>query len=105
MQTRFDFTDYHVAIAGGSRGIGRAIALGFLEAGARVSVCARGEDGLRALEKDAGVHASNLHVQPCDLAKIEEIETWITVAAETMGGLDVLVNNATGYGFDDKDEA
>lgn len=104
MTTPFDFTGYHVAIAGGSRGIGRAIALEFLEAGARVSVCARGEDGLDALRNDAAT-PERLHTQRCDLANPEEIESWIAAAAAEMKGLDVLVNNATGYGFEETDEA
>jgi 3-oxoacyl-[acyl-carrier protein] reductase len=101
----FDFTGYRVAIAGGSRGIGRAIALAFLEAGAAVSVCARGQEGLRQLTKDAGTHADHLHTQPCDLANAEEIKRWIADAAHALDGIDVLVNNATGYGFEESDEA
>src|SRR5574337_887653 len=46
MKTPFDFSGYRVLVAGGSRGIGRAVVLGFLEAGASVCVCARGKDGL-----------------------------------------------------------
>lgn len=38
----FDFHDRRVIVAGGSKGIGRAIALGFARAGASVSVCAAG---------------------------------------------------------------
>ncbi|HET9834747.1 MAG TPA: SDR family oxidoreductase [Rhodanobacteraceae bacterium] len=105
MTTPFDFTGYYVAIAGGSRGIGRAIALEFLEAGARVSVCARGQDGLDELRNGAGTRAERIHTQRCDLANPQEIESWIATAAAEMGGLDVLVNNATGYGFEDTDEA
>ncbi len=105
MDTPFDFTGYRVAIAGGSKGIGRAIALGFLEADATVAVCARGQDGLGALRKDAGVHADKLHAQTCDLGDADQIERWIADAAHAMGGLDVLVNNATGYGFHDDDES
>jgi 3-oxoacyl-[acyl-carrier protein] reductase len=103
--TPFDFSGYRVAIAGGSRGIGRAIALGFLEAGAAVSVCARGREGLDALKQDAGEGAARLHVQPCDLADVQQIGTWIDAAATTLGGLDVLVNNATGSGFREDDES
>jgi len=105
MTPPFDFTGYHVALAGGSRGIGRAIAMEFLEAGARVSVCARGQDGLDRLREDAGSAAARLHAQRCDLANPAEIESWIAAATEAMGGLDVLVNNATGYGFEETDEA
>jgi 3-oxoacyl-[acyl-carrier protein] reductase len=104
-QTPFDFTGYRVAIAGGSKGIGRAIALDFLAAGARVSVCARGQDGLDVLAKDAGAHASRLHTQACDLAEADQIGRWIDDAAQAMGGMDVQINNATGYGFREDDES
>jgi len=103
--TPFDFTGYRVALAGGSKGIGRAIALGFLAAGAQVSVCARGQDGLDALAKDAGAHANRLHTQACDLAEVDQIERWIADAAQAMGGMDVQINNATGYGFREDDES
>ncbi|HKZ11699.1 MAG TPA: SDR family oxidoreductase [Rhodanobacteraceae bacterium] len=103
--TPFDFNGYRVAVAGGSKGIGRAIALGFLEGGAQVSVCARGRNGLDALTKDAGSHASQLHTHTCDLSQVEQIERWTAGAAQAMGGMDVLVNNATGYGFREDDES
>lgn len=105
MATPFNFTDYRVALAGGSKGIGRAITLDFLAAGASVSVCARGQDGLEALAKDAGADAGRLHTQVCDLAEGGQIERWITDAAQALGGIDVLVNNATGYGFREDDES
>ncbi|MGH8125006.1 MAG: SDR family NAD(P)-dependent oxidoreductase [Rhodanobacteraceae bacterium] len=105
MNTPFDFTSYRVAIAGGSRGIGRAIALGFLEAGAQVSVCARGQDGLDALTRDGADRVDKLHPHRCDLSQADQIECWIADAAKAMGGIDVLVNNATGYGFRDDDES
>ncbi|HET9818111.1 MAG TPA: SDR family oxidoreductase [Rhodanobacteraceae bacterium] len=105
MRKAFDFTGYRVAIAGGSRGIGRAIARGFLDAGAAVSVCARGQEGLDALKRDAGAGTERLLVQRCDLADVEQIGTWVDAAVSGLGGLDVLVNNATGYGFRDDDES
>jgi 3-oxoacyl-[acyl-carrier protein] reductase len=105
VSTPFDFNGYRVAVAGGSKGIGRAIALGFLEGGAQVSVCARGQEGLDALARDAGAHAGNLHTQTCDLSQIDQIERWIGDAAQALGGLDVQINNATGYGFREDDES
>ncbi|MDE2497281.1 MAG: SDR family NAD(P)-dependent oxidoreductase, partial [Xanthomonadaceae bacterium] len=105
MTSPFDFTGYRVAIAGGSKGIGRAIALDFLAAGANVAVCARGQDGLDALARDAGTSAGRLHVHACDLAKAGQIERWVADAAQALGGMDVLVNNATGYGFREDDES
>ena len=105
MTSPFDFTGYRVAIAGGSKGIGRAIALGFLAAGADVAVCARGPEGLARLAKHAGANAGRLHTHACDLAEAAQIERWIAGAAQALGGMDVLVNNATGYGFREDDES
>lgn len=105
MKVPFNFTGYRVAVAGGSRGIGRAIVLGFLETGAVVSVCARGKEGLDRLRHDAGANAEKLHTQVCDLAKADEIKLWVAASAEALGGIDVLINNATGYGFREEDEA
>ena len=43
-----EFKGKNVVVAGGSRGIGRSIALAFAAGGANVSICARGEEALRA---------------------------------------------------------
>ncbi|MBR0672806.1 SDR family NAD(P)-dependent oxidoreductase [Neoroseomonas soli] len=95
----FDFTGRRVLVAGGSRGIGRAIALGFARAGARVSACARGADALAALKAE-GV----AHVKPTDLADGAQVAAWVAEAAATLGGVDVLVNNASGFGAGDTEE-
>jgi 3-oxoacyl-[acyl-carrier protein] reductase len=105
MKTPFHFTGYRIAIAGGSKGIGRAIALGFLNTGAEVAACARGQEGLDALRADAGAHSERLHTHTCDLAEADQIEGWVADAAQAMDGMDVLVNNATGYGFREDDES
>lgn len=99
----FDFNGYRIAIAGGSRGIGRAIALGFLAAGADVAVCARGQPGLDELARNIAAPPGRLRTFRCDLADAGQIEHWVADAARALGGLDVLVNNATGYGFREDD--
>ena len=98
-----DFTGRRVLVAGGSKGIGRCMALAFARAGAHVSVCARGEAGLAALRADAAQAGVDIHTVPADLGRAEDIQRWLEAAAEALGGIDVLVNNATGYGMADDD--
>jgi 3-oxoacyl-[acyl-carrier protein] reductase len=101
----FDFHGYRVLVAGGSRGIGRSIALGFARTGAAVSICARGAAALEQTRLEMAAHDVATHAQSCDLADPEAIKAWIATAADALGGIDVLVNNASGYGFRDDDEA
>ena len=100
----FDFHGYRVVVAGGSRGIGRSIALGFAEAGAAVSICARGAAALDEARQALAAHGGVVHAQSCDLADPVAIEGYVASAAEALGGIDVLVSNASGYGFDDSDD-
>ncbi len=100
----FDFRGYRIVVAGGSRGIGRSIAIAFAQAGASVSVCARGEEALNDVRHAIAAFGVTAHTRGCDLADAKSIETYIHEAAEVLGGIDVLVNNASGYGFSDDDE-
>jgi 3-oxoacyl-[acyl-carrier protein] reductase len=82
-----------VLVTGASRGIGRAIALVFAEAGDRVAVHygrskAAAETTLAALPGDG-----HLLVQ-ADLTDAAAVRVAVDTAAEALGGLDVLVNNA-----------
>jgi 3-oxoacyl-[acyl-carrier protein] reductase len=100
----FDFTGYRVLVAGGSKGIGRSIALAFAEAGAAVSICARGEQALQAARGELAAFGHAVHAACCDLADAQAIATYVDDAARALGGIDVLVNNASGYGFNDDDD-
>lgn len=97
----FDFKGKRVVVAGGSRGIGRSIALGFAEAGAAVSICARNAAGLAATAAELGRFGGKVHAAPCDLASAEAIAAYVPAAAEALGGIDILVNNASGFGQGD----
>jgi len=95
-----EFAGRRVAVAGGSRGIGRSIALLFARAGARVSICARGAETLEATRAELGADA---HAMTCDLSDGEAIKRWIAGAAAALGGIDILINNASGFGRSDDD--
>ncbi len=99
-----DLTGKRAVVAGGSRGIGRAIALAFAEAGAGVSICARGADALSKARDDIARHGHPSHAATCDLADAAAVPRYIEAAAGALGGIDILVNNASGFGGSD-DEA
>lgn len=100
-----DFAGKRVVVCGGSRGIGRSIALGFAQAGAAVSICARDLKGLEAARDDLGVFGRKVHIASCDLGKAQDIERYIAAAAGALGGIDVLINNASGFGMGNDDAA
>jgi 3-oxoacyl-[acyl-carrier protein] reductase len=93
-----------VVVAGGSKGIGRSIALGFASVGASVSICARGAAALEATRQEIAAKGVAAHAVACDLADKKAIDAYVAAAAAALGGIDILVNNASGFGSTD-DEA
>ena len=100
----FDFSGRRAVVCGGSRGIGRSTALGLAQAGAAVSICARGADTLEATRGEIAEFGHTGHAGICDLADGAAIRRYIADAAQALGGIDILVNNASGFGSSD-DEA
>jgi 3-oxoacyl-[acyl-carrier protein] reductase len=91
-------------VAGGSRGIGRAIALALAGAGAGVSICARGADRLAATREEIARCGGTTHSAVCDLADEAAVPRYIEEAAAALGGIDILVNNASGFGASDDEK-
>ncbi len=101
---KIDLTGKRALIAGGSRGIGLAIAHAMAESGADVSICARSPESLKEAATSLAATGRRIHAQSCDLADAQAIKHWVAAAAEDLGGIDILVNNASGFGRTD-DEA
>jgi NAD(P)-dependent dehydrogenase (short-subunit alcohol dehydrogenase family) len=84
-------------VSGGSRGLGLEIARRYLEAGASVAICARGEGALetalRSLEPLAAA-GQCVMAFPADISKPAEVERFVDAVLERFGRLDILVNNA-----------
>jgi 3-oxoacyl-[acyl-carrier protein] reductase len=89
-------TNRSVLVTGSSRGIGRAVALAFAAAGDRVAIHHRASPDLAA-ELLASLPGSGHVVVQADLADPAAVRTMVDAAAEQLGGLDVLVNNAANF--------
>jgi NAD(P)-dependent dehydrogenase (short-subunit alcohol dehydrogenase family) len=92
--TEFSLEGKVAVVIGASRGIGRAIALRFAQAGAKVVVCSRKLEGVESVAdeiKDVGGEALALQVH---VGRPEDLSVLVAQTLETFGRLDVAVNNA-----------
>jgi NAD(P)-dependent dehydrogenase (short-subunit alcohol dehydrogenase family) len=86
-----------VLVAGGTGGLGRAVALAFLAQGARVAVTYRGRDELRALEAAAGDARPRLEGHEADVTDEAAAKILVEALRAGRGRLDVLVNAVGGF--------
>lgn len=86
-------------VTGASRGIGRAIALGYAAAGADLALVARGEAGLRSVAAEVAATGRRALVLPCDVTDRDAVRRTVAAALAELSHLDVLVNNAGGTSF------
>ena len=101
---KLDLGGRRAIVAGGSRGIGFATALAFAQAGVSVSICARNAEGLENARLSLARTGATIHAMPCDMSDPAAIETYVSSAAEALGGIDILVNNCTGQSSGNTEE-
>ncbi|MEJ2721934.1 MAG: SDR family NAD(P)-dependent oxidoreductase [bacterium] len=87
-----DFTGKHVLVTGGSRGIGKAVATGFAERGARIAISYLSNIGAARETVKALPGRHHLFYQ-ADIGDPDDVKYLVDRASEELGGLDVLVNN------------
>ena len=91
---RFSLAGKRALVTGASRGIGRAIALGFAQAGADVALVARGVEALQQVAADVAALGRRAVVRPADLRDVEACDAVVADATDALGTLDVLVHAA-----------
>ncbi len=87
----FDLTGKKALVTGATGGIGGAIATALHAQGATVAISGRNEDKLNALAAELG---DRVHVLAADLSSTEAAVDLVKRAEETLGGIEILVNNA-----------
>jgi NAD(P)-dependent dehydrogenase (short-subunit alcohol dehydrogenase family) len=93
MQDLFSLAGRVAIVTGGYRGIGRMIATGFLQQGARVYICGRKAAHCDAAAAEMAQYGKVVSL-PCDLSKPEGIAELVTRFRQHETRLDILVNNA-----------
>jgi NAD(P)-dependent dehydrogenase (short-subunit alcohol dehydrogenase family) len=90
----FDLSGRVALVTGGSRGLGREIAEGLAEAGARLMLCARRQEWLTPTLEELRARGFTVEGAPCDVAIPDQVQAVVDHAMSAFGRIDILVNNA-----------
>jgi NAD(P)-dependent dehydrogenase (short-subunit alcohol dehydrogenase family) len=82
-------------VTGASRGIGKAIAMAYARAGAKVVICARREPDLKRTAAEIQFAGGELQWQVTDVTKTRDVQNVMRFAVSRYGALHILVNNAS----------
>src|SRR6266511_669918 len=85
-----------VMVSGASRGIGRAIALGLAAEGCRLSLCARGKEGLDQVAQEAQGRGAEVLALAGDVTSESDARRWVEETQNRFDQVDILVNNVGG---------
>jgi NAD(P)-dependent dehydrogenase (short-subunit alcohol dehydrogenase family) len=89
----FDMTGKVVLVTGGSRGIGKDIALAMAELGAKVVICSRKQEGLDGVVQEFKDKGHEVIARATHIAKSEQVGALFQFLGEEYGRLDILINN------------
>ena len=92
-------------ITGGSKGIGKATASLLADEGCHVAICSRGAEALEETRSDLAARGVKVVAETCDVRDPAALATFLDNARESLGRVDILVNNASAFGVSDDDES
>ncbi len=90
----FDLSNKVAIVTGGGRGIGKFMATGLAEAGAKLVIASRKVENCEQAAKELEALGAQVLVLKLDMASKEDIENLVTATMEEFGRIDILVNNA-----------
>jgi NAD(P)-dependent dehydrogenase (short-subunit alcohol dehydrogenase family) len=90
----FDLTGRVVVVTGGTQGLGRAMVAAFAGCGAEVVVVSRSREACEEVVAETREAGGKAHARPCHVGRWAELEPLVDGIYETLGRVDVLVNNA-----------
>lgn len=94
MNDLFNLKDKVAIVTGGSRGLGKAMALGLANAGANVVVASRKLDSVQEVAKEIEAGGGTALAVEVDVSKKETVVTMVKKVIDEFGKIDILVNNA-----------
>lgn len=81
-------------VTGGSKGIGRAVAMGFAAEGAHVAICARNAGEVSTVVDSLKAKGVKAFGSALDVADGPALSAWVAASANALGGIDALVCRA-----------
>ncbi|MSR15701.1 MAG: SDR family oxidoreductase [Gammaproteobacteria bacterium] len=93
-QNLFDLTDKVALITGGSRGLGREMALAFADHGSHVAIASRKLEQCEKVAREVESRGVQAFAYACHVAKWPELEALVDATYARFGRIDILVNNA-----------
>jgi len=94
LRSLFDMTGRVVIVTGATRGIGRALAEGYVAAGAKVAVASRKAAACEETVKHLRAQGGDALAVPCHVGDLDALRELVARTVEAFGAIDVVVNNA-----------
>ena len=94
MADRFSLNGRNAVVTGGTRGIGLAIAQGFLEAGSNVTICSRKQESVDSALAELQRFSGSVQGVAAHVGKTADLKRLVSTAEEHFGPISILVNNA-----------
>lgn len=90
-------------VTGGGSGIGKAISLAFTDEGAAVVVAARNLSRLEEVAREIKSKGGKAKIIQTDIAELKQVQRMVKHTIDEYGKIDILVNNAAAYSFNNAD--